>query len=152
MIAMKTVYTCLSSLLSSIDPLGAKTFPAPHIEITVEIPAWITRTIDSDALTCVLKIHASNDRLIAGVAAVLARRAAAALARRDAAALEKLIDDMDHVKGWSCYHFEDDPWNDRCDDPDDYVRECLILTHLETETTFYIYLDGAGDLLYGKGV
>ena len=150
MTAMKTVYTCLSSLLSSIDPLGARTFPAPHIEITVEIPAWITRTIDSDALTCILKIHASNDRLIAGVAAVLARRAAAALNRKDAAALADLIAHADHMPGWTCEFYEDDAWNDRCDDPDDYVRECLILTHLETETTFYIYLDGAGDLLYGE--
>jgi hypothetical protein len=150
MTAIKTISTNLDTLLRGLDPFGAEVFNAHELEISIEIPIWISQTLHLDLLSSALKVETFDGRLVAGIAATFARRAAAALLDQDADALEKLIDDMDHVKGWSCYHFEDDPWNDRCDDPDDQVRECVILSNIETEITFYLYLDGAGDLLYGE--
>lgn len=148
MTMMKTISTTLSALQQNLDPFGAEVFPDPAIKISIELPVWVAQTLDLDLLSSALKIQTFDGRLIAGIVAAFTRRAAAALMDQDADALDDLIYKMDHEDGWTCVHYEDDAWNQRVDDPNDYVEECLIMTHLDSLVTFYVYLQGAGDLLY----
>ena len=155
MMKMHTAFTTLDTLRKKLDLFGARFFTAPYVKIGVEIPAYLCETLDCDTLNAALKIRTVDGRSIAGTVAAFTRRAAAALLDQDADSLDDLIYKMDHEDGWTCVHYEDDAWNQRVDNYEDYIEECLIMTHLDSLTTFYIYLQGAGDLLYSphrKGV
>lgn len=155
MTKMTTITTTLDAIRKALDVFGARFFSVPCVKIGIEIPTYFTTTLDCDALSAALKIRTVDGRSIAGTVAAFTRRAAAALMDQDADGLDDLIYKMDHEDGWTCVHYEDDAWNQRVDDPDDYVEECLIMTHLDSLVTFYVYLQGAGDLLYSphrKGV
>lgn len=145
MTKMSTIKTTLQTLTEILDPFGATIFTEPTVKIAVEMPCWITATFGSE-LDAATLIRTEDDRLVAGIAVNLARAAARAFDRKDATEIVSAISKLDHHPDLFC-EFQEGNYFDELDDS---TVDVIILTHMSSEATFIVYVDGLGDLFYGK--
>lgn len=139
---MNTIKITLQTLSELLDSFGADVFPEPELEISVEVPRWLCATFGT-ALDAATLIQTFDGRRVAGMAICLARAAVAALnsdpSLDDLTRLVRLYDSRFDL---TCDHWDADDTGDG--------RECITLTHISSEVTFTLYVDGIGDRIYGK--